>query len=455
MSQQIQPENDLISMVRDAGVVGEGGAGFPAHVKYDARVDIVIANGCECEPLLYSDQHIMQHNPEQIVLAMQEVMKVTGAARGVIAIKEKYTLIAEGLEAAMKGTGLELAKLDNFYPAGDEQILIHEITGKTVPPLGLPKDQGIVVANVGSFYSVANAMDKIPMTTKVVTVTGEVNHPSVIKVPVGTSIKECIEHCGGFAIPDPVVVIGGPMMGRIIDDPKDIDTEVVTKTCGGLIVLPREHFLHQAATLSTEVIQKRAANACIQCRMCTDMCPRYLVGHGFETHRVMRVFAGAFGQDQQQAVDASQAMMCCECGVCELFACPMGLSPRRVNAFLKLKFRQENVQYEGPKEVKPGQTEFREYRRVPTPRLAMKIGIAKYLDLHPEFEGEYLPGQVRIPLQQHIGAPSIPLVSTGDKVTVGQCIADIPEGKLGARIHASICGEVTTIDRSSITIKGN
>ena len=449
MNEQTQINHDLISLVREAGVVGEGGAGFPAHVKYDTQVDTIIANGCECEPLLYSDQHIMETFPEKIVMAMMAVMRKTGASRGVIGIKGKYTGICQKFEAAVSDSGIEIARLENFYPAGDEQILIHEITGKTVPPLGLPKDLGIVVANVGSLYSVANAMDKIPMTRKVVTVTGEVNRPSVIEVPVGTDITACITQCGGFAVSDPVVVVGGPMMGRFLEAPEDIEKEVVTKTCGGIIVLPRGHYLHQAAALSPAVMQKRAATACIQCRICSEMCPRFLVGQGFETHKVMRAFAGAQGFE----IDAAQAMMCCECGVCELFACPMGISPRRVNAFLKNKFRQDNVQYQGPKDINPGQTSFREFRKVPTPRLAAKIGISKYMDVHPEFAGEYRPGQVTIPLSQHIGAPSIPCVKTGERVMEGQCIADIPDRALGAKIHASISGEVIAVD-DAITIKG-
>lgn len=442
--------NHLIAQVRQAGIVGEGGAGFPAHVKYDTRADTVIANGCECEPLLFSDQHIMAAHTQEVVRGMAAVMETVGAARGVIGIKAKYREIGRAFESAVQGTGIELARLENFYPAGDEQILIHEITGKTVPPLGLPTQLGIVVANVGSLYAVANAMKDIPVTQKVVTVTGEVNRPGVITVPVGTPIRACIDFCGGPAVQDPVVIVGGPMMGRFLSTPEAIDAEVVTKTSGGLILLPRGHFLEQAARLTPVVMQKRAANACIQCRMCSDLCPRFLVGHGFETHRVMRVFAGA----PDRAVEATQAMMCCECGVCELFACPMGLSPRRINAFLKSTFREKGIAYEGEKQVNPGQATFREFRRVPTPRLASRTGLSQYMGLHPEYAGQPDVTQVRIPLRQHIGAPGAPVVSAGDEVACGQCIAEIPEGKLGARIHASISGTVTTVD-NAITIRGN
>lgn len=450
MNTAAQQDTALTDKIRAAGIVGEGGAGFPAHVKYSAHVDTIIANGCECEPLLYSDQHIMAGEANGIVRAMKGVMGACRAKKGIIAIKKKYTRVADIFRTEIAGTDIELALLDNFYPAGDEQILIHEVTGKTVPPLGLPLDRGIVVANVGTLASVARALDNIPLTHKIVTVTGEVATPSVIRVPVGTPISECIAFCGGPVVPDPVVVLGGPMMGRFLDDPADVDTQVVTKTTGGIIILPRHHPLHKAARLTPEVMQKRAATACIQCRMCSELCPRYLVGQGFETHRVMRAFAGL----GDRADSAGQAMMCCECGVCELFACPMGLSPRRINAFLKNRFRQENATYEGPKEVHPHQSQFRTFRRVPTPRLAARTGLEKYMSLTPEFKGDLVPNQVSIPLHQHIGAPSVALVGPGDRVALGDCIAEIPEGALGARIHASMTGTVTEVAQS-ITIQGN
>jgi len=124
----------VLQLISSAGVVGEGGAGFPAHVKYDTQVETVIANGCECEPLLYTDQHIMRQHHTEIVGALQIVMEVMGARRGVIAIKRKYARLATLFEEAIAGTGLELVQMDNFYPAGDEQILVYEVTGRTIAP---------------------------------------------------------------------------------------------------------------------------------------------------------------------------------------------------------------------------------------------------------------------------------------------------------------------------------
>ncbi len=251
----------LLQRVRAAGVVGEGGAGFPAHVKYDAPADTVIANGCECEPLLYTDQHIMHRHAGAIVSALQAVMAAMGAGRGIVAIKRKYGEIAERFKAATAGTGIELAQLDNFYPAGDEHVLVNELLGRTIPPLGLPKDIGAVVSNVGTLHAVSRAIEGHPVTHRVVTVTGEVARPSVLTVPVGTAAEECVSACGGAVVPDPVYLFGGPMMGRFVDEPEAARRTVITKTSGGLIVLPRGHYLHRMATLSVREMQKPAPPA--------------------------------------------------------------------------------------------------------------------------------------------------------------------------------------------------
>lgn len=440
----------LIRLVREAGVVGEGGAGFPAHVKFDAQVETVIANGCECEPLMYSDQHIMARHAAEIVAALRAVMEAMGARRGIVAIKRKYVDIASVLEDAIAGTGIELAQLDNFYPAGDEHVLVHEVLGCAIPPLGLPKEVGAVVSNVGTLYAVSRAMKGHPLTHRVVTVTGEVARPSVLTVPVGTAATECIERCGGPTVSEPVYVLGGPMMGRFVDDADAMRQTVITKTIGGLIVLPAGHYLHRMATLSVNAMQKQAGAACIQCRYCTDLCPRHNIGHGFETHRVMRAFGGGVNT----AMGVMQASMCSECGVCELFACPMRLSPRRINAVFKAKFKEEGIAYEGPRQIVESQSILNSFRKVPVSRLAIKLDILKYMDLHPEDGGELAPGSVRIPLQQHTGAPAIATVKVGDRLKPGELIGEIPAGALGARLHASIGGVVTDVG-SAVSIRGN
>jgi Na+-translocating ferredoxin:NAD+ oxidoreductase RnfC subunit len=239
------------------------------------------------------------------------------------------------------------------------------------------------------------------------------------------------------------------MTGRIIDTAETLAREFITKTSGGIIILPRGHYLHEANTIPLEVLQKQAAVSCIQCRYCTDQCPRYLLGHSFETHKVMRAFSAGI----DAAMEAPQAHMCCECGVCELFSCPMRISPRRVNALLKQRFNEQGLKYEGPRTINPSQSALRPYRKVPTERLAYKIGIAAYMDIHPEFADTPVPSKVTIPLHQHIGTPAVAQVKVGDVVKPGDLIGAIPPGALGANIHSSIQGVVKRVD-SAVCIEG-
>ena len=245
----------LVQAVRKAGVVGEGGAGFPAHVKYDTQAGTLIANGCECEPLLYTDQHLIKTCPSELIEAVVALKTAVGATRAVVALKNKYVSAIAAIKDHAEAAGVELALLDNFYPAGDEQILVHEVTGRSIPPLGLPKDVDALVANVGTLVRVSKAMNDEPVFRKVLTVTGDVANPGIIDVPIGTSLGRCLDLCGGPTVADPVFIKGGPMMGTFVENRQDLDQAVVTKTTGGLIVLPRGHYLHDAGTLTPETMQ--------------------------------------------------------------------------------------------------------------------------------------------------------------------------------------------------------
>ena len=441
-------KDEFIAAVKAAGIVGEGGAGFPAHVKYAATADTVIANGCECEPLLHTDQHIMASSGAALMRALRTLTDAVGAKRGVLGIKKKHKALIAELQGFADTQGIEVFQLDDFYPAGDEQILVREVTGKSVPPLGIPLAVNTVVANVGTLVNVDAALGgsgvSSPVTRKVLTVTGEVKTPSVLRAPIGTPMLECLEAAGGSLPANPVCIIGGPMMGRVVVGLEALSKEVVTKTSGGLIVLPLGHHLHRNATTPVDFMRKRAASACIQCRMCSDLCPRTLIGHPFHTHKVMR----AFGAGMEASEAGTLASMCCECGICEQYSCPMGLSPRRINQAVKAELRNAKMQYEGPREVIEEAAIWREYRKIPVPRLAARIGISQYMHLATPFLGELQPRAVTIPLRQHIGAPAIAVVKPGQMVRVGDVIGEIPENALGARVHASINGVVDDVNDS-------
>ncbi len=439
----------FINAVLQAGIVGEGGAGFPAHVKYAAQADTVIANGCECEPLLHSDHHVMAHHATSMFRALRALADAVGAGRAVLGIKKKHTDIIPALTKEAATFGIEVFLLDDFYPAGDEQILVREVTGRSVPPLGIPLHVGVVVANVATLVHVDEAMQGKAITMKTITVTGAVRSPSVLTAPIGTSLKDCLAACGGSLVAQPAYIIGGPMMGRVVDSEEAFAKEVLTKTSGGLILQAKGSPLHKNATQNERFMRQRAASACIQCRMCSDLCPRNLIGHPFETHKVMQAFAAGMELHSEQA---TQAMMCCECGVCEQFACPMGMSPRRINQVVKGHLRGAQKNYEGSRDVREFATKWRNYRKVPSKRLAARLGILEYLYTPTPYLGTLTPHEVRIPVRQHIGAPSVPCVQVGSKVQAGTLIADIPEKALGAKIHASINGTVKEVHADFIRI---
>jgi Na+-translocating ferredoxin:NAD+ oxidoreductase RnfC subunit len=444
--------DEFIDAVRAGGVVGEGGAGFPAHVKYAGAADTVIANGCECEPLLHTDRSHMERDARAVAAALAELTRISGARKGIFALKKKQSGAIPPVRGACAAFGLEMALLEDFYPAGDEQILVRELTGRSVPALGIPLQTGCIVANVGTLLSAHAALSGSPVTHKTLTVTGEVRQPGVVRVPVGTSMGECLAAAGGALVENPVFILGGPMMGRLVEDEASLKKESVAKTDGGLVVLPRGHHLHVNASQSVERMRRAAAAACIQCRFCSDLCPRMLIGQPFETHRVMRVFgAGA----EMESGAGKSAHLCSGCGVCEHYACPMRLSPRRVNQAIKKALSAARIAYDGPRDVREAQTAPRAYRKVPLARLAARLGIARYMRLETPDLGTLKPDVIRVPLGRHIGAPALPLVRAGQKVRSGECIGEIPEKALGARVHAGMDGVVVSVDDAVTIRSGN
>ncbi len=432
---------DIVDKVRTAGVVGAGGAGFPTHVKLQFEVRNVLANGASCEPLLSSDPYLMEHHTSLVVEGLQTVMDCTGSPSGSICLKTKHISATAALRAALAANGhnggIDVFELEDFYPAGDEFILVNEVLGKTVPEGGIPLHVLAVVSNVESLLNIARAMADKPVTDRYLTVCGEVNQPIICKVPLGTPVDKVIEFAGGPRIAEYGIVMGGPMMGKVLTD----GTAPVVKTTSGIIVLFPNHSVIRDKVKSLTQMRSIAKSACTQCSRCTDLCPRYLIGHTLRPHKIMRHLAYHPGMTGEVLEDA---LICSECGVCEKFACPMMLSPREINAAVKQKLLKEGIKREPGTEtykVSP----FKDTRKIPLGRLLDRLDVTRY-DTHPEFCGDnFQVNRVCLPLQQHLGQPALPVVQAGDKVKRGDLIGEIPEGALGARVHASIDGVVESV----------
>ncbi len=437
----------LASVVQQAGVVGAGGAGFPTHVKLSAEAEIYIANGTECEPLLRADQHLMASEASSMLAGMKLAMDATGAGEGIIAIKKGYAAAIEALEALLpRYPAIRLHLFDSFYPAGDEYVVVQDCTGRSVPEAGLPIQVGVVVQNVATLVNIERASRGIPVTDRLITVACEVDRPSTFVAPLGTSYSDLLEAAGGYPNPrfggfepaDLALVEGGPMMGRVVPPER-----MVTKTTGGLLVLPRNGPVVTQMTRDMDTTVRRGRSACDQCRDCTELCPRFLLGHELEPHQVMRSIN--YGLDIPPRT-VTAAILCCECRLCEAFACPLELSPFRYYKSIKQALREAGWQNEIHKASEPRPHSMREYRRIPSSRLIDRLGLAAYRGQSAPLQAERLePAMVRIPMRMHIGAPAQPTVDVGQAVKRGQPIAAVPEGQLGVPVHASIDGVVSEV----------
>lgn len=443
---------DLIKKIFDAGVVGCGGAGFPTHVKLKAKPEILIINGAECEPLLRTDRYLMIHQAPKLIAGIDLICRELSIPDACIALKRTYTREIQALSEAIEkaGSKVRLHLMDSFYPAGDEQVVVYEVTGKVVPPAGIPLDVGVIVDNVATVAAVADAAQDIPFTEKYLTVTGEVCRPAILKVPVGTSFARCIELAGGLRSDRVMVVSGGPMMGLPMSYEKAMESHV-TKTTSGILVLPEDGAVDRRRKTEIRHMLNRARSACIQCSFCTQMCPRHMLGHPLQPHRIMRKMAVCTDISQVlDDYDIRQAAICSECGVCEVYACPMGLQPRVMNALLKGELANAGIRYQRDADTYEANAN-RPYRRVPTKRIAARAGVSAYYHIENHVYVEDTPKRVTLPLKMHIGVPSEPVVADGTHVKKGQLIAVCPEGKLGANLHASIEG-VARVTETAITI---
>jgi len=427
----------LSETLREAGVVGAGGAGFPTCVKAQSQVEFMIANGAECEPLIHKDAELMKHFPSEILAGMITMMDATGARSGKFGVKTKNAESIEALRKSLQTDRIEFVMLGDFYPSGDEYELVYTATGRLIPPAGIPLQVGCVVNNVETLYNVHLAGQGKPVTQKFLSVCGAVREPKSFWVPVGTPFRDLLALAGGASVADFGIFVSGIMMGTLTFDLDD----VVTKTTGGLIVLPRDHYLMTRRTRSQQEMNHIGKSACDQCSYCTEFCPRYLLGYEVMPHKVMRSLGFTLtGGD----IWNQWSELCCACGICTLYACPEDLYPKEACDMGKHDRRAAGLKFvqQKPVEVHP----MKEYRRVPLSQLRKRLQVEEYERETPYQDVTVKPAVVRIKMKQHAGEAAAPAVKEGQKVKQGQAVGRVAAGKLGADVHASMDGRVRAVN---------
>lgn len=440
---------NLLEKVKAAGVIGAGGAGFPTHVKLQSEAEYILLNGAECEPLLRVDQQLMELYPEKIITGLYLAGKQVGAKEAIIGIKNKHMKVIEILNNAIEkldlGNEVRVHQLPDIYPAGDEQVLVYELTKRVVPELGIPIAVGCVVINSETALNIFNASQDVAVTMKYVTVAGAVPKPITVKVPVGTPIRELMSLSGVRDLTEMAIIDGGPMMGPLLASPDGF----VSKKTKGFVVLPKKHSLIGRKSRTMEAARVVNKTACEQCSLCTDLCPRHLLGHSTSPHKMVRAMAYNMPAGENTTV----AQTCCQCNLCDYFSCPAGINPKMANVFYMTKLKEQGIKHQVVKdEFEP--IAMRKYRMVPSKRLIARLDLKDYDKAAPLDETiEYKPELVGVYTNTHVGAPASVTVSVGDVVKEGDVIATPLEGALSTSVHATIDGTVEKIEDNTIFIR--
>lgn len=296
-------KQDILDIVKEAGIVGLGGAGFPTHVKLAPKepnkIDYVIVNGAECEPYLTSDYRVLMEEPETVVEGLKVMLRLFDNAKGIIGVENNKPEAIKKMEELVKDEPkIEVRTLLTKYPQGGERTLIYATTGRKINSSMLPADVGCVVDNVDTVAAIYRAVCKqTPLLRKIITVTGDaIANPKNFSVRLGTSYQELIDAAGGFKTEPEKVISGGPMMGQAL-----FDLSIpVSKTSSALTCLTKD----QVAELEP--------SACIRCGRCVSVCPGRVV-----PQKIMK----AAERHDLDAFVKLNGMECCECGCCA-YICP-------------------------------------------------------------------------------------------------------------------------------------
>ncbi len=323
----IENREDFLAAVKASGIVGLGGAGFPTYVKLGAdasKIDTVVVNGAECEPYITSDTRTMLDDSAAVAYGLSLVMKYLEVSRAVIGIeKNKPECIAEMKRAVSNMSGVEIMSLPSVYPQGGEKVLVYNTVGRVIKEGQLPLDAGVIVINCTTLAAIANYVRTgMPLVSKCVTVDGSaVSKPANVMVPIGTSISDVFEFCGGFKRKPKKILMGGPMMGIAV---WDISSPILKQTNAILAFDEKDAFGGKET-------------ACIKCGKCSAACP-----FGLSPEAI----AGAYKTGDCETLDKLKVNVCMECGCCS-YVCPAKKNIVQTNRLAKAKLREYNAAKQG------------------------------------------------------------------------------------------------------------
>lgn len=299
---QLSPD-EIKNLIREAGITGLGGAGFPTQVKLsfppEKNVDTIIINAAECEPYITADHRLLLERPDDVVLGIEAIMKATGIKRAFIGIEDNKLDAVESIKKTIKDKeGIEVVVLATKYPQGGEKQLIKAVTGREVPSGGLPMDAGVIVNNAGTCAAIANTLKTgLPLIERITTVTGSgIKEPKNLLIRIGTPLIDIIEQCGGFKGTPGKVLMGGPMMGLA---QSTLDVPAIKGTSGLLVLEKHDVHLFEPSP-------------CIKCARCVDACPINLLP---------TTIAKFAQKGMWNEAELYHALDCVECGCCS-YVCP-------------------------------------------------------------------------------------------------------------------------------------
>ncbi len=322
----ITSKDELVEAIKKSGVVGLGGAGFPTYVKFTvdtSNIDELVINGAECEPYITSDSNTMENQYEDMEYGFEIIQKYTGIKKIIIGVEEnKKAAIASMKALAARNPSITVKVLPSVYPQGGEKVLVYHTTGKVIPLGKFPADVGCIVCNCTTIAAIGSyAKTGMPLVKKCVTVDGgAVKNAQNVIVPIGTSIKDLIDFCGGLDFEPEKVVYGGPMMGVAVPD---MSAPVLKNT-------------NAILTLSAKESAQKKTTACIRCGSCLNTCPFGINPAGI---------ARAYDKKDVATMEELGANLCMECGCCS-FVCPANIPLVQKNKLAKLAIREEKAKEE-------------------------------------------------------------------------------------------------------------